>query len=496
MKIEDKYEILEPIYEGMTAKSFKARDKILDRLVLLKILHSHLVSDNEWIKRFEREAVIQAKLKHPNIVMIYELGKGQNFYIASEYVQGLTLKEMIKKNGQLSLKALGPIVRQIVAALKYAHKRGIVHRDLKPANILITEKGEVKLTDFGLAFVQGGESITQQGVVFGTPEYMSPEQARAQKAGFPSDIFALGVTIYEALTGNNPFKGNTHTDSINRILNSNPPILNTVLPDLPISVSEIISKMLIKNPQERQSNLEGLASAFAPFADSGYREIISYPFSRRLSEKRKLFSYGALIVVFLILSAFYYNHWSNKKEQKFKIKSGIAAVNQQLEVKNHLNANSVVSLPIKKSTPPSFLRDDYVFIKFQVLPWANVYIDDDSAGTTPFTERIRLKKGAHKIKLKNPFFPVYTEDLVIENSCTLTFNLKEKFAFLKIEVKPWGIVYLDGALVDTTPLESPVPVSLGEHTILVRHFALGERTKIVKADSAKLYQLSFDLKNK
>jgi serine/threonine protein kinase len=488
MRKKTKYEIIELIYKGMAARSFKARDPILNRLVLLKILHHDLSSDTQWVQRFEREAVIQAKLRHPNIVTIYELGKGDNFYIASEYVQGITLKELIAKKGSVDLETLSPIIVQVIAALRYAHKRGIVHRDLKSANILITEKNEVKLTDFGLAFARDSGTITQEGFVLGTPAYMSPEQARGKKVDFRSDIFSLGVTIYEALSGKNPFEGETYADSISRVLNVTPKTLAEVVPNLPENVSDIVSKMLIKDRKNRLSNLEELESVFASVVGSTYSG----------TGKRKFrLIYAILTVPVFILVIFLYKNYLDRQNEIKVVQSDIDSVSMSLGAVDTLDFNSTAPLvSIKKPMPMynSKPKEEYADVVLNVSPWADVYIDGASIGTTPFVDALKLKKGKHTIVLKNPYFPILVEDIMITEYCSLTYNLEQRCAFIDITVEPWGIIYIDGELVDTTPIERPIPVLLGDHTIRVRHFQLGERSKRVTMDSTRLYQFSFDLR--
>ncbi len=480
-----KYEILESIYEGMAARSYKARDPKLDRLVLLKILHSNLSSDIQWVKRFEREAMIQAKLRHPNIVMIYEMGKGKNFYIASEYIQGITLKELITKQGFLEFKTLSPIILQIIAALRYAHKKGIVHRDLKPANILITEKNKVKLTDFGLAFVKDCGSITQEGFVLGTPAYMSPEQARGKKVDFRSDIFSLGVTIYEALSGKNPFKGNTNADSISRILHLKLEKLDKVVPDIPVQISDTVAKMLVKDPEKRLSKLNEVESVFANSA--GVK-----PRHREISLK-----YALLFIPIIILFIFLYDTRVNIQNKESVVKSVVDSMSSAITVIDTLNPVGTTLSIAKKESKPEYVKPEpgYVEVKLMVSPWANVFIDGDSIGTTPLGQEIKLKKGKHCIVLKNPYFPAIVEDIVIMNNCSLTYNFNKRYALLDIEVTPWGIIYIDGELVDTTPLKRPIPVTLGEHTIRIEHSSLDERVEMITTDSIKLYQLTFDLED-
>ena len=202
------YEIKELIATGGMAAIYRAVDVRTGNTVAIKILHGHLAQDKDFITRFEREAQAAANLKHENIIDIFGYGEAAGvYYIAMEYIEGKSLKELINSVKFTPHDIALAIVYEICQGIEHAHQKGVVHRDLKPANILVNKEGKVKITDFGLAQAQDLTSITVTGAIVGTPAYMSPEQAAGRKIDTRSDIFSLGVVVYEMVTGAKPFQG-------------------------------------------------------------------------------------------------------------------------------------------------------------------------------------------------------------------------------------------------------------------------------------------------
>jgi serine/threonine protein kinase len=217
--VAGKYKIIQEIGQGGMGIVYKAEDIKLKRCVALKFLPPHLMNSLELKERFLIEAQAAAALSHPNICVIYEVGEsGEHPYIAMEYVEGETLRDKIKK-GPLKPEEALAIVSQVAAGLGEAHCKGIIHRDIKSANIMVTEKGQAKVMDFGLAKLQGGSSLTMSQTTLGTVAYMSPEQARGDELDPRTDLWSLGVVLYEMLTGKLPFRG----DHDQAVIYSNPP---------------------------------------------------------------------------------------------------------------------------------------------------------------------------------------------------------------------------------------------------------------------------------
>jgi serine/threonine protein kinase len=246
------FEIKELIATGGMAAIYKAVQVSLDRVVAIKILHGHLAQDQNFITRFEREAKAAANLQHENIVNIIDFGKAEDVYfIAMEYVEGRSLKDLIASIKFIPLDIALTIAHAILQGLDHAHKKGVVHRDIKPANILISHNGVAKIADFGLAQAQDLTSVTITGSIVGTPAYMSPEQAGGRKVDIRTDIFSLGVVLYEMITGIKPFAGDNYSSVIHEILTVEPPKPMEANPLIPDKINDIIIRMLEKDIDQR-----------------------------------------------------------------------------------------------------------------------------------------------------------------------------------------------------------------------------------------------------
>jgi len=249
------FRILRRLGRGGMAEVYLAEQTSLNRQVAVKVLRAELLGDEVHVKRFEREARAAAGLRHNNIVQVYVVGAQQGVhYIAQEYVQGLNLREYLNRKGPPDVPVALHLMKQIASALAAAGDAGIVHRDIKPENILITKKGEVKVTDFGLAqLAEPGEpvNLTQIGITMGTPLYMSPEQVSGEKVDQRSDIYSFGVTCYHMLAGRPPYRGETALAVAMRHLNGAPEPLVDRRPDLPPILCQIVHKMMARQPADR-----------------------------------------------------------------------------------------------------------------------------------------------------------------------------------------------------------------------------------------------------
>jgi serine/threonine-protein kinase len=252
-----RYTIQEEIGRGGMARVYRAQDTQLKRTVAIKVLLPQLAVDPEFAQRFEREAVTAANLRHANIVTIYDVGEQDGLrYIAMEYVRGRTLHAIIDERGALGLGYALTIVGPVAAALDYAHRQGAVHRDIKPQNIMIDVDGRVLLTDFGIAQPPesgSGERLTRTGIFMGTPEYISPEQASAQRVDGRSDLYSLGIATYEVITGNVPFSGATPQLIVAHAQKPPPPI-TTQDSDLPLELDRVMARILAKRPDQRYAS--------------------------------------------------------------------------------------------------------------------------------------------------------------------------------------------------------------------------------------------------
>ena len=254
-KISDRYQIIKSIGEGGMANVYLAYDTILDRNVAVKVLRGDLASDEKFVRRFQREALSASSLSNPNIVEVYDVGEDNGeYYIVMEYVEGKHLKNLLKKRGKLTVSEVIDIVLQITNGLSVAHDSYIIHRDIKPQNILILDNGLVKITDFGIAVAMNATQLTQTNSVMGSVHYLPPEQASGKGATLQSDIYSIGILMYELLTGKLPFKGDNAVEIALKHLKEPMPSIRDEIPEIPQSVENIILKATAKNPKNRYAD--------------------------------------------------------------------------------------------------------------------------------------------------------------------------------------------------------------------------------------------------
>ncbi len=245
-----KYQIVGKLGQGAMGEVFRGHDPVLNRFVAIKRISSGLDADETLKKRFRREAEAVAKLNHPHIITVYELGfEGEQMFMAMELLEGIDLKHAMAQHKLSSAEKLS-VMEQISEGLAYAHSQDLVHRDLKPANIHLLPGGKVKIMDFGLARMSGSD-MTSTGTVMGTPHYMSPEQVRGQKADARSDVFALGCVFYELLSGRKPFDAESMHGVLFKVMQEEPSPLAEIVPDTPPMLIQIVEKALAKDPAER-----------------------------------------------------------------------------------------------------------------------------------------------------------------------------------------------------------------------------------------------------
>jgi beta-lactam-binding protein with PASTA domain/tRNA A-37 threonylcarbamoyl transferase component Bud32 len=262
--LANRYQLMEIIGEGGMAVVYKARCTILDRLVAVKILRDQYAHNDEFVDRFQREARAAARLAHPNIVSIYDVGEDRgHHFIVMEYVEGESLKEYLLRQGPLSPQRVAHIGQQVASALSRAHCRGIVHRDIKPHNLLLTPEGQVKVTDFGIARAAAASSLTETGMVLGSVHYFSPEQAQGSIVDARSDIYALGVVLYELLTGTPPFTGGSPIAIALSHLETEPAAIVDCCPQVTKQFEQIIMKAMAKDPNRRYQTAGELNLALA-----------------------------------------------------------------------------------------------------------------------------------------------------------------------------------------------------------------------------------------
>jgi serine/threonine-protein kinase len=264
------YRNLRKIARGAMGLIFKAEHKD-GRTVALKVLPRQMVREPQDIERFKREVETITSLVHPNIVRVFDYGQDEDFYYyAMEFLDGRSLRELITDRGHLSPVHAAEICRDAARGLAFAHQHGVIHRDVKPSNVMICKDGSVKLVDFGLAFTKQSDILTATGISLGTPAYMSPEQIEGgrKEVGERSDIYSLGVTLYEAASGKRPFEGDNQYDVMKRVLFDEPQPAATANPSVPEELSQVIGKAMAKSPADRYARMPDMIAALDKYLEA------------------------------------------------------------------------------------------------------------------------------------------------------------------------------------------------------------------------------------
>jgi eukaryotic-like serine/threonine-protein kinase len=408
-------QVLEEIGSGGMATVYRAVQEPLGRVVAVKALKPSIAIDSQFAKRFEREAHFMASLQHENILHVHDfLIEDDSMFIVMEYVRGIDLFDLLERRRILPVDVAVIIALSVARALDYAHFRGIVHRDVKPANVMISRQGEVKLMDFGIARDEAQRDLTETGTGLGTPSYMSPEQILGDKLDFRSDLFSLGIVLYQMLTGQKPFvEDDSHTvmQKIRLDRYVSPRRLN---PEVPRRLEHIMARCMEKLPVNRYSSTQALIDELMEFlaarvttnhsarlvmflrevaviSDAEADELLEAAGSRgprRRDHDRTLLRHTALSMGGVLLGM---------------VATGTAI--QLLAVdRERARAASLVEVPE---------AGDYGYVQVVAEPWAEVYANGKLLGVTPLAERLPLPAGRHFLNFKNPHYETATREVLI-----------------------------------------------------------------------------------
>ncbi len=501
------YTIVREISRGPVTTVYLARQEALEREVFLKVLNVHLKDEPDLLERFRREAKICARLRHPNVVSVFDFGAaGESFYISMEYLEGKSLSEIIREHQPLPFDVILFITQEVARGLVYAHNFGVVHRDIKPANIMIEKNGVVKIADFGLATKTDLPTVTIQHSAVGTPAYMSPEQASGKELDKRTDLFSLGATIYEMCSGRSPFLGETLAESVNKVFTYEPPSLHKIRADIPLWFSQMAEHLLEKDPGKRlsaaeriiqlaasnqtiikQNDFKAFLEAPKSFSKPGDKITDSNKEPQNHGRKKWIFAVLPIGLVVLFFTIWYTNFMSGEPagDNKTSALSGADTAlvrdttfsNEPLAVEDNFSrtpareetvteASAKMRRPAVKNTekviPPAGGR-----LMIICNPWAKIYVDDEYVETTPLNRALVLATGEHILELKNPNYKSLRQKIMVEQnrSDTLRINLKPNSGFIMVQALPWAKVYLDDVFKGTTPLEAPVSVAAGKHIL-------------------------------
>jgi len=521
-KLSNKYRVIGLIGRGGFSTVLKLKDFVLDRICALKILSRELILDPEMLERFKREARLYAKLDHPNIVQVYDVGFYKNVaYIIMKYIDGITLKDLIKEKAPLKLDEILRISEDIASVLEYMHSKGIIHRDIKPANIMIQKTdGRAILTDFGLAKNLETTKFTATGKIMGSPHYLAPEQAKGEKVDERTDIYSLGITMFEMATGKLPFEGETAVQIVLKHIREDLPKPSEFNKSINPALENIILKATRRAPEERFSSVREFKEALKKV--NGEETI----YIKGEEKKGKgFFKYFLIFFVLLgLVGVFshkmgYFESFFNKKVEKSKVKElekgpvkslekenenmksvkksktppnitnpsvkmteGRSEKNETLEL-NKLKTTKPKVINNKKKTGPIVIsKQNLFFVKFSSNVKTKLYIDDRFYGVIPPSKNIKLRKGKHKImylrETPKGIKSFVKEIIVDEKTKNINQLFKVNAVVKKIVAVPWAKVYIDGKLKDITPIFN-IKLKEGYHTILFRHPEFKDLSKII-----------------
>ena len=482
-----RYEVVSVLGQGAMGTVYKAADPLIERPVAIKTINLNLSKQEraEFEERFYREAKSAGCLNHANIVTIYDVGEtGDMAYIAMEYVEGKSLREMLDSGVVLPVEMIGRIVARVASALNYAHENHVVHRDIKPANIMITSGRDVKIMDFGIAQIPAG-SRTQLGTVLGSPKYMAPEQVAGQPTDGRTDIFALGVVLYEMLAGTTPFNGDNLSAIMYKILHEEPAPPSTINRRVPPEFDRIISRALAKRPEDRYQTGRELARALrnpdAALPQSARRSatsprlatavpagrapadepdttlvmpsrkahapVASPPVARWAGGRRKLAALWLALPALVIAGWMMASHDPQMQDgtaatlaarppgatpRKMPKSDGVpahqaaAAVSTAPAVLTAREVSVRKEVPVRKEVaPPASVEQATATLLLAVSPWGEVYVDGKRAGVSPPLATLELEPGRHMVEIRNQAFSPYRDKVNLEPGTSL--KIRHKF---------------------------------------------------------------------
>jgi serine/threonine protein kinase len=542
---ENRLTLIREISRSGIATVWEAYDAGLDRKVLVKSISPQYARESDLRARFEREARAIARLSHPSVVQIYDLRvTNDELSLVLEFVDGVTLGALLKDRGTLPVEVAVAVASEILSGLEIAHTARIVHRDLKPDNVMISRKGEVKITDFGLATLKDLPTVTVEGMVVGTPSYMAPEQAGGGEVTPRTDLFALGLMLFEMLTGQVVIPGATRAEAYVNALNYAAPRLELYGDAIPETLRPVLARLLEKSPDKRYATASEVRAALAasqpqvalPIAllrDYLSGEPVLRPVAKKAVTSRvrplwlQRFAWitGALIIILL---AFHFGtirrplpksvqETDGRKDslthiaQDSFLTSSVAAdcthllaqdddkqLEEPVEVKQNRLPDLVSRIPTDTASTPSatLLQDGFLFV--QCKPWARIFLRDSLWGTTPLALPLKMTAGTYDLVLVNPEIqhPIIRNVKVRSGQTdSVNVNLYDFVGRIRAySVKPWADMYVDGIFELRTPSSKTIYRPFGKHIIALKHPDLPPDTiEITLRQGDPIFEIRADL---
>ncbi len=488
----EKFVVLECWKKDERSAVYLAHHVFLDKKIVLKTLNIDFAADPAAGERFKQEAKCLAQLDHPQVIKVLDFGVyGSFFYISFEHFTGQSLRNRMA-GPPLSAEQKIAIFFQIANALAAVHRLGIVHRDVKPENILVNDSLQVKLADFGLAYMSDAGRVTEKSSIMGTPGYMAPEQIRGEELTPAVDVFALGIVGYELFTGVNPFLGPDIGSTINNILtqSENEPWDRTtaMAPELARSIRSCLQR----NPRNRFATAEllcrELATAFPYLQDSLAKPI---PVKRKTERRyqRLLWLPAAMLVILLFV------FWPEQMQENTQAPQKIDTARVVI-VRDTLLVQPVekVKQAAARESSVSAVENPGRLSVF-CLPWAEVWIDNKKMDTTPMNEALRIYPGDHELALQHPDYPAWRKKIRIESGqdVTISVRLDTLFGFFQPLIHPWAEVFIDGNRKGITPFVKPVALPPGAHRLEIRHPQYAEFSENIMISAGDTQRYVLDL---
>jgi serine/threonine-protein kinase len=478
----EKFQVIETLKKDEHAGVYLANHIYLSKKIILKVLNTQKIPDQAIIERFKREAKILAKLDHSNIIKVLDFGMSKEFfYISFEYIDGESLRNVFKiKN--LTQDQKEHLMIQLLQGLNYAHKNKIIHRDIKPENIFIDKNLNVKLGDFGLALSSDDNFVTNPYSIVGTPSYMSPEQIQGTKLTEQSDLFSVGVVLFELFTGINPFLRENVSLTLNEIISHRDNSFDEKLISVPNNIRTILNKLLKKNVNQRfKTALEILE--LLNVQENQPTLILNN--TRRDSIKSK-FTWIALGIITVVALGIVIE--SQYKKQNVSTPAVVKEIKQPTDNLTYKSNNSVkqpdqkiIDSPTNNLIPnnqnQNLLTESaaktirYGGLFVECSPWADVYINGEKFETTPLSRPIKLAEGEYTLKLVHPDYPIYTRivEVKAEQVTNIRFLLDQLMGFLNCKVNPWGNIFVNSELKGQTPIQGLIKVVPGSVRLTIKN---------------------------
>lgn len=489
------------ISESTTTSVYRAFDAGLHRRVLLKVLHSHLAHDEDLRSRFIREARACAALRSEHIVQVYDLTEVDGApAIVMEFVEGKSLKDLIQEDGIRNFDAVKKIAVHILRGLAVAHDKGIIHRDIKPGNILAADNGVMKITDFGLASFAMSPTVTMEGMVLGTPAYMAPEQVRGEDIDARTDLFSLGATLVEALSGERIFEGSTYSDCMKKVLAFREPDLQKFVPESSAAFVDFLKKLMAPKRNDRFASAQDALSALGEKkSDIFFRQAASGSYA----VKRVMPGVATALVVVLgalVLWSYSTRHSPDGEAvKKFSDSSEVGKVEltnktagEGKEIESPVpGASGISSIAANKTASAEIRNIDSGLVFITSTPWAKVFVDNALIGETPMAKPLKLSAGQHTIMFTNPAFDPILKSMTIEadKEITVTGDFFSHAGFVVCSVMPWAEVFIDEQSKGITPLK-PIILSSGKHSVRFRNPAFADIVKEILVEPKDTVRMS------